>query len=118
MTSEEKLEQDLASARTQLSQVRRQLESAQVSLTAATSKLSKVESELSTIRDVVRPTGRLIDDVSAVVSYARVAASVEHRVTESIATLRVSSDLEARAIGNSLEALFRAVQVPEVIARR
>jgi hypothetical protein len=100
--------------------MRQQVVDLQRKLSAAEAAQTRAISDLTVIRSVLGANSRsLTADVTALLNYASQAKQMQARFADIIAQLRaVQSVEEARAIGNSMDALFRATPVPEVLAGR
>lgn len=81
--------------------------------------LARERVELTTVRAVLGPlsvsTGTAVQEL---LNYALAARRVQSALVDSIKMLQASQDPEAKALGNSMDALFRTTPVPQVLVNR
>lgn len=83
-----------------------------------TSEKVKMEAELASLRRTLGVPSGLSAVVAELMNYAVSAKATQTQLAPTIAHLRAVQTIEeARAIGNSLDALFRATPVPQVLMR-
>lgn len=73
--------------------------------------------ELNNIRRLLGVSDDLLVHAAELLNYARSCRDSFRSLETMIQHLRGLSDPEARAIGNSLDATFRSVQPPRILAR-
>lgn len=80
--------------------------------------LIAAEGQLTALRSIIKPVRDLPSDVAELVNYATQCRAVLTQFPVVIDQLRAHQAPDVRAIGNSLDSLFRSVQVPAVLATR
>jgi len=99
--------------------MRQQIIDLQKQLAAVESERTRAIAELAVLRAVLVQSSSLAEDVTALLNYAVQARQVQASFADLVAQLRaVGSVAEAKAIGNSVDALFRTTPVPAVLAGR
>lgn len=87
-------------------------------MAALRAEKTRIEGQLAAISSIVRPVTDLAKDVAEVMNYAARCRSVLDQFPVVIDQLRAHAAPDVRAIGNSLDALFRSVPVPAVMQSR
>lgn len=88
-------------------------------LAQSEAEVVKLSAQLNTVVSVLGPIDQPLGlAVQELLNYATLTSRVHRDFEDSIRRLCASSDLEARAIGNSMDASFRAVPVPRSATRR
>lgn len=97
---------------------RKRSEELQQQVRLLTSEQAKAEAILTSLRQTLGVKTGIALAVADLMNYAIASRSIQQQLASTIAHLRaVQTVEEARAIGNSLEALFRAARVPQVLDR-
>jgi hypothetical protein len=98
---------------------REQVISLQRQLQEAIAAKTRAESDATVLRSILGGNRPVTADVTALLNYGVQCKRLLAQFADQIAQLRaVDSVNEARAIGNSMDALFRSAPVPEVLASR
>jgi hypothetical protein len=80
---------------------------------------TKAEADATVLRSILGGDRPLASDVTALLNYGVQCKRLQAQFLDQIAQLRAIDNVtEARAIGNSMDALFRSAPVPEVLASR
>lgn len=99
-------------------ELRKRVEELQQQVRLLTSEQIRTETILSSIRQSLGIETGIALAVAELVNYGIASRAVHQQLAPTIAHLRAAQSVEeARAIGNSLEALFRAAKVPQVLDR-
>lgn len=98
---------------------REEIVSLQRQLQDAIAAKTKAEADLTVLRSILGGNRSLTADVTALLNYGVQCKRLQAQFADQIAHLRAVTELnEARAIGNSMDALFRSAPVPEVLGSR
>lgn len=98
---------------------REQIITLQRQLQEAIAAKTKAEADVTVLRSILGGNRPVTNDVTALLNYGTQCKRMQAQFADQIAQLRaVDTVNEARAIGNSMDALFRAAPVPEVLASR
>ena len=91
----------------------------QKDLQAEIAKRTRAESEVTALRAVLQTSRPIAVAVAELLTFGTQARDAQAQLAVMIAHLRAATSLdEARAVGNSMEALFRATPVPAALAPR
>jgi hypothetical protein len=98
---------------------REQVITLQRQLQEAVTARTKAEADATVLRSLLGGSRPLTSDVTALLNYGVQCKRLQAQFLDLIAQLRAVDNVnEARAIGNSMDALFRSAPVPEVLASR
>lgn len=99
--------------------LRKRCDELQQQVRLLTSEQARAEAVLASLRQTLGVKTGIALAVAELMNYAVASRAIHQQLAPTIEHLRGAQSVEeARAIGNSLEALFRAAQVPQVLARR
>lgn len=104
----------------QIQLLRDELATARTNFTTLQALSTRSVTMMQQVGAIVRPSSEenLLRELQEIMVFATQAKAAQTQFIELVARLRVSGDAEARSIGNSIDALFRATPVPEVLANR